>query len=174
MTRLADKWSEVLPKSHREALFDALCILTDDFLGAGRPQDTLVASFLPEKYLPRYGDLFLKKFFVTLTTVGYRLAEPDPPMPLLSCTAEELALHVFIEEAKFILEERGIEAWYGGFEDEVYQDLDFELLYQLRFDGIEDSPIGTELGMGNLHFDEWFFPFDNAAAPIHPYAQPDA
>ena len=72
------------------------------------------------------------------------------------------------------LEERGIEAWYGGFEDEVYQDLDFELLYQLRFDGIEDSPIGTELGMGNLHFDEWFVPFDNAAAPIHPYSQPDA
>ena len=94
MTRLADVWSEVLPESRREALFDALCVLTDDFFEAECLKDTLMAYFLPEKYLPRYSGLFFKKFFITLTTVGYRLADPNPPLPLLSCTAEELALHV--------------------------------------------------------------------------------
>ena len=135
MTRLADQWPEVLPKNHREALYDALCFLTDEFLDAESPQGTLMASYLPEKYLPRDGDLFLKKFFVTLTTVGYRLADPEAPLPMLSCTAEELALHVIIEEAKVILEEKGVEVSLGDFEDDVYQDLDFELLYQPQLDG---------------------------------------
>ena len=55
------------------------------------------------------------------------------------------------------------------FQDLAYQDSDYEYLYELSLDGIEDSPVGVEHGISNLHFDEWFIPFDNAQTPVHPY-----
>lgn len=45
-------------------------------------------------------------------------------------------------------------------------------LYIQRFDGIEDSDVGANMGIGNLRFDEWFEPFLNAATPLHPYCLP--
>ena len=47
---------------------------------------------------------------------------------------------------------------------------DFEYLYDMRLDGIEDSEIGAEMGIGLLRFDEWFEPFLNAATSVHPYS----
>ena len=112
-----------------------------------------------------------RRIFVSLLTAGYKLGQDKPPLPLLSCTAEELALHVIIEEAKYILEEEEVEADFNLFEDVVYQDADFEYLYMDKFDGIEDSEAGAELGIGNLHFDEWFEPFLNASVQVHPYSR---
>ena len=41
-------------------------------------------------------------------------------------------------------------------------------------DGIEDSDVGAELGIGNLRFHEWFEPFLNATTQVHPYSWEDA
>lgn len=169
--RIGEYWSEELPESHRKALYGALCILTDDFLGDAEHDKTLIASLLPSRHLPRYTGLFYRRFFVAILTVGYKLGQDEPPLPLLSCTAEELALHVLIEEAKYLLEEEDVEAGFGLFEDVVFQDADFEYLYVDRFDGIEDSDTGAKLAIGNLHFDEWFEPFLNAFTQIHPYSR---
>ena len=94
--QIARYWADDLPESHREALFDALCILTDNFLGDNEHIDSLIAYFLPQKYSLQYTGIFLRRFFTTLLTVGYKLAQDSPPVPLLSCTAEELALHILI------------------------------------------------------------------------------
>jgi len=169
--RIGNYWSEELPEDHREALFEALCLLTEDFLGNEEHDKTLTAGLLRQRYLLRYTGLFYRRFFVTLLTVGYKLGQDEPPLPLHSCTAEEIALHVLIEEAKYLLEEEEIEADFSLFEDVVFQDADFEYLYMDRFDGIEDSEAGAELGIGNLHFDEWFQPFLNAASQVHPYVR---
>ena len=107
---------------------------------------------------------------MALLTVGYKLALSDPPVPLLSCTAEELALHVLIEEAGEGLKAKGTEPDFSEFEDRAFQDdLDIEILYNLALDGIEDTPVGDSMGYGNLQFDQWFEPFLNASTPIHPY-----
>ena len=119
-------------------------------------------------------EIFIRRFFTTLLTVGYELAQDSPPVPLLSCTAEELALHILIEEATHILEESGIESQFDVFEDDAFQESDFEYLYEMQFDGIEDSEVGAEMGIGNLHFDEWFEPFLNASTQVHPYSWEDA
>ena len=63
-----------------------------------------------------------------------------------------------------------MKADFGGFEEEIYQDSDFKLLYQPDMDGIEDSPEFSHLGIGLLRFDEWFIPFDNASTAVHPYS----
>ena len=85
--------------------------------------------------------------------------------------AEELAYHALISEAEVLLEEQGIEPEFGGFEDEIFQDADYDYLFNGEFDGIEDSDVGTRLGIGNLHFDEWVEPFLNAQTAPQPYVQ---
>ena len=37
-------------------------------------------------------------------------------------------------------------------------------------DGIEDTEEGPRLGVGHLHFDEWFKLFLNASTVVHPYS----
>ena len=171
---IGDVWADCLPEDHRDALSDALCILVDDFLNDPDEDNTLCVSALPPKFLHRYDGLFRRKFLVTLLTVGYKLALTEPPVHLLSCTAEELALFVLIEEAKDVLESQGIIADFTEFEDQAFQDdMDIMVLYNMSLDGIEDSSIGDEMGYGNLEFDKWFEPFLNASTPVHPYTADD-
>ena len=98
------------------------------------------------------------------------MALREPPASLLSCTAEELACAIIIGLAEVHLEEKGIKADFGGFEEEIYQDTDFKFLYRPDMDGIEDSPEFSHLGIGPLRLDEWFEPFLNATTLVHPYS----
>ena len=168
---IGNSWDDCLPESHREALHDALCLLVDDFMNDPDYSEPVCVTALPSKYIPRYDGGFRRKFFVTLLTVGFKLAQAEPPIPLLSCTAEELGLRVLIEEAREGLEAEGIEPNFSEFEDQVFQDdMDIEILYDMSLDGIEGTSVGDRLGFGNLEFDRWFERFLNAITPIHPYA----
>ena len=168
---IGESWADCLHESHREALHDALCLLVDDFLNDPDDEAPLLITALPSKYLPRYSAAFRRKFLVALLTVGYKLALPDPPVPLLSCTAEELALHVLIEEASEGVMAQGTDPDFAEFEDQGLQDdLDIDVLYNMALDGIEDTPVGDRMGYGNLQFDHWIEPFLNASTLVHPYA----
>lgn len=172
MTGFAEAWAEYLPDNHRKALYSALCMVSDEFFEYDlEDEDHELRQLLPRKFFHSYTPLFLKKFYATLLTVGYKLALPEESDTLIACTAEELALHILIEQASALLEIDGIEADFVPFEDVVYQDVDFEYLYEPETDGIEDSERGTELGIANLRFSEWFKPFLNASMPVHPYCQ---
>jgi hypothetical protein len=167
---IGDVWADCLPESHREALSDALCILVDDFLNDPDYDNSLCISALPSRFLHRYDGSFRRKFLVTLLTVGYKLALTEPPVHLLSCTAEELALYLLIEEARNALIEQGTGADFSEFEDQAFQDdMDILVLYDMSVDGIEDSAIGDDMALDSLHFDKWFEPFLNASTPVHPY-----
>ena len=168
-TGVAQYWSYCLPESHREALHSALCLLSDDFFADAEGQAPLLAGLLPRAYLARYNEGFLRKWFVTVSTVGYKLAQAQPPSPLLSCTAEELALRALVDEAKELLDQEGIEADFGLFEDDVFEDVDYEFLFRPETDGIEDSATGASLGISRLRFDEWFTRFEGAASEVHSY-----
>ncbi len=48
-----------------------------------------------------------------------------------------------------------------GLYDELFQDLDFEVLYNLELDGIDASEAGQQLGMESLRPDDWFIPYRN-------------
>ena len=167
---IGNAWGDCLPENHREALHNALDLLVDDFLNDPDYDEPLLITALPSKYLLQYDGGFRRKFLVTLLTVGYKLAQPEPPVPLFSCTAEELALHVLIEEAREGLKTQGIEPEFSEFEDRAFQDdMDIEILYDMALDGIEDSPVGDSMRYANLQFDQWFEPFLSATTPVHPY-----
>lgn len=174
MAVFAEAGSKYLPDSHRSALFSALCILSDEFFDYDlEDQDHIFRELLPSKYLNPYTPLFLKKFYTALLTVGYKPALPRESETPIACTAEELALHILIEQATGLLEIDGIEAAFGDFEDAIYQDLDFEYLFDPAVDGIEDSEEGKEMAICNLRFSDWFKPFDNSM-PVHTLCQEEA
>jgi hypothetical protein len=170
---------EILPENHRRALLTAMDVLTDFFFGdieslasaiPDRFENTYMAGFLPDRYVHRYTPLFARQFLMCMATVAWKLRSPGEH--LLACVAEELALHALIEEAKRLLDEDGVPADFESFEDVAFEDLDFEMLFDPQWDGIEDygNEQAPEMRFANLRFDEWFLPFrpDN---PVHPYVE---
>jgi len=102
------------------------------------------------------------------------LEQGNWPQP--SCTAEEMALHLAIEEAPGYLddiaerdsahgrlpEHRDDYDW-DMCSDVFFQDHDVLMLFHARFDGIEDpaGDVNRHLGMGDLRREAWFEPFLN-------------
>jgi hypothetical protein len=130
--------------------------------------DCYLAGHLPARYLPRYTPLLIKRFFACILTVAWKLAQPERHP--LTCVAEELALRAIIVEAEGVLAEEDEDADFGAFEDEAYEDTDFEYLFTPAADGIDDSPVGAELGMGSLDLADWLKPFGQGdRGAVHPY-----
>lgn len=94
--------------------------------------------------------------------------------PQPSCTAEEMALHLAIEDAPSYLddidtrdtahshlpEHRDDYDW-NACSDLFFQDHDVLMLFDARLDGIEDpdGDVNQRLGMGDLRAEAWFEPF---------------
>src|SRR5688572_31007324 len=165
----------LLSPSHRAALGEAATRLIDgcfeDLAEVDDPawdfDQSYLASHLPRRYLPSYSPVLVRRFFVCVVTASWKLAQRDPPP--LGCVAEELAAWAVIQEATAVLEERGEEADFSGFEDRVFADTDFLVLFDPAQDGVEDSEVGRYLGMGPLGIDAWFEPFLGAGSALHPY-----
>jgi hypothetical protein len=101
------------------------------------------------------------------------LAKGNWPNP--TCTAEEMALHLAIEDAPTYLEDRPEEddhdalprheddySW-DSCSDLLFQDHDVLMLFHSKFTGIEDpeNPVNQSMGVGDLREAAWFTPFDN-------------
>lgn len=132
---------------------------------------TTMADYLPAVYLNRYDLAFARKFHICLSTVVWKLQAPDGYA--LACVGEELALNAIVELAKALLEEREFEAGLEAFVDSAFQDTDFELLFDPRYDGFVDTEEAAKLGMGQLNFVEWFLPFLNVPY-VHPFVHEEA
>lgn len=159
----------VLSADQRQALLDATVIATDTELqhlvDGGPFEDSSLWWYMPPiaRAYPR-AILLYKEMVVALISVGKRLAATDTPEP--ACVAEEIALSFLIEEAEAILEARQIEhRGFGAYKDLAFQDTDFELLWDMEFDGIDQSDTGRELGMTDLSPSAWGEAFLNTPPP---------
>jgi hypothetical protein len=130
---------------------------------------------LPPRYRLKYSAGFARKFFMCLVTVAWKLGQREPLR--LSCVAEELAAHVLLQEAEAFADERSQIVDYSSFRDMLFEDLDFEFLYDEAYDGIEGTELGETMGITHLPFAEWFERFGPPASSryteVHPYAQPE-
>ncbi|MFE2554362.1 hypothetical protein ACFXGI_38525 [Streptomyces sp. NPDC059355] len=101
------------------------------------------------------------------------LAKGNWPHP--TCTAEELALHLAVEDAPMYLEDReeGDDhnslpeheddySW-DSCSDLLFQDHDVLMLFHTKFSGIEDpeNPTNQSMGEGDLREAAWFTACDN-------------
>ena len=75
---IGEAWGDCLPESHSKALYATLCDLVDEFLDDIGDDENFSISELRQKYRLHYNGLFRHKFLVTLLTVGYKLALPNP------------------------------------------------------------------------------------------------
>jgi hypothetical protein len=167
---------EDLPPIKREALVTAASILLDQLFddlahmaGNGDVARTNVIQYLPPAFAPRYTAGFARQFLACVSAVTTKLVQPGS-WPL-ACVGEELALHALVDQAVAVLEAAGEDADLEDFREAATEDLDCLLIFEPRFDGVEDSPAAGWLGMSNLRFEDWFKPF-RATVPVHPYLIP--
>jgi hypothetical protein len=124
-----------------------------------------VSEHLPGVYAHHYTPELVAQWAESVETVAGKLAEyPDT---YLASTAEELAGHALIAYCEALIDEREDELDDPGAlreklseaHDLAFEDHDVLMLFDARFDGIEDSDIGEMMGMANLHVRDWFKPF---------------
>ncbi|MFF8843394.1 hypothetical protein ACF08N_11775 [Streptomyces sp. NPDC015127] len=127
---------------------------------------------LPPRYALRYDVLFARRFLVTVIALTTRFT--DGSFQQLGCVAEELALKLLMEQARGTLELFGLldeesSAALDSFAHGVYEDMDFEWLYDDSKDGIDEDPAAESLGIAPMALGSWFTPF-NDGRYVHPYA----
>lgn len=161
---------DLLTAEQRRALLTACVTVVEDELEGlldGDYQDGVLFGFLPPIARGEHAHRAFKQLLVALVAVGQKLAETDTPE--LSCVAEEIALALRIWGAETHLEAWGVDhPGFSGYYDCTYEDTDFEMLWDLSLDGIEDSDLGRHLGVGYLHPRDWGRPFATTGPP-HPY-----
>jgi hypothetical protein len=160
-----------------DRLFEDLLLLTASGASSVAVYDgddsLLALEYLPPLHRHQYSQLFVQKFLVATVTVTDRLTR-DEWTPAVT-VAEELGLHLLAEQALIVLESADVQDlaytdWEGAFREVVFEDLDFEVLYEPSLDGIEnDAKTGRALGIAPLGFAAWFRPF-NSERRTHPYA----
>ena len=153
----------------REAADELRDELREDIetLRDGGPYDDTFAvrELLPAVYARHYTPTVVAQWAGSVETVAHKLAAyPDT---YLASTAEELAGHALIARCEALIGERegelddpdSLREKFDEAHDLAFEDHDVLLLFDARFDGIEDSDIGEMMGMANLHVRDWFRPF---------------
>ncbi len=110
---------------------------------------------------------FAQRFAVTLSTVVWKLTDPENIYGLAS-TAEEIALKYVIDTAEALLRSRlGArgEVDYDDVRDALFEDDEYESLWQPQ-----QGQSRRGFSMGNLEFEEWFLPF-REDEQVHPFVQ---
>ncbi|MCX5229517.1 hypothetical protein [Streptomyces sp. NBC_00233] len=127
---------------------------------------------LPRRYGLAYDELFARRFLVTAIALTTRFT--DGSFRELGCLAEELVLKLLLQQAHSTLDLYGLlgddvaEAL-GRFADEVYEDTDFEWLYDDARDDVDEDPALAGTGVAPPAIGTWFTPFDDDRY-VHPYA----
>src|ERR1700733_10631224 len=122
---------------------------------------TWVFSDLPARFAANYTALFAQEFLVAFVDVTSRLTRGWEP---LACVAQELGLRILLDHVDVVAEAADAalpDGWRGHLEDLLFEDMDYELLYDPAHDGIEDDPSGLGRGMARMRFTDWFRPFDD-------------
>jgi len=178
---LGHAYEDILNALERRILMEAAEELIDTTLmnlGARDRADWtadnwLIGTMLPPRYRLRYTAEFARRFFVCLVTVIWKLGQWEPIR--LSCVAEELAAHILLQEAEVHAQEQDQPLDFDRFRDILFEDLDFEFLYDETIDGIEHTEMGEVMGITHLPFAEWFERFGPPASSVytevHPFAQ---
>ncbi|MFH9727492.1 hypothetical protein ACH4M4_31665 [Streptomyces sp. NPDC017254] len=127
---------------------------------------------LPPRYALRYDEAFARRFLVTVIALTTRFT--DGGFRNLGCLAEGLVLKLLLEEAHATLDLFGLLSGEVAealecFSTGVYEDRDFEWLYDDSKDGIDEDPDLNGMGITPLGFRTWFTP-SGTGRYVHPYA----
>lgn len=132
----------------------------------GRYDDTFAINrHLPIVFSRHYTPDVIARWAGSVETVAHKMAAyPDT---YLASTAEELAGHALIERSEELIDEceddlddaDALREKFSEVHDLAFEDHDILMLFDARLDGLEDSDVGTMMGVVNLHPRDWFKPF---------------
>jgi len=170
---IGQAYADILTPREQHALAEACDWLIDHAFDERerieKPQhvlDSVVGEYLPTRYVYRYTPLFYKKFAVCMITVACKLAQAEHM--LLSSLAEELAAWAIIQDAKGRLEDR--KNAFDTCTDRYFEDADVAILFDNRYDGLDETEVAQMLGLSSLAIADWFLPFSDAPSRVvHPY-----
>lgn len=132
---------------------------------------------LPRVAAPYLDDEFVTTFGSRFGVLADRLAAGEAnELELTTCTADEMALHLVIDNAEALHGDDALAAdWieslprrpgadvdFFGVKDILFEDLDIDVLFNPALDGAEDpeSDIYLTEGYASLHPRDWFKPFE--------------
>ena len=163
--------SELTPRSAAKLWFAATLVY--GFFADGLGDD--VIAELPPLARQHADDRFVSAFAYRFAVIGKRIASGLPWLEsIATCTADEMAVHIIlsmVDDFDELTDPSWIEQFPAHEDDDqiewlddlLLQDTDVLMLYNPALDGIEDpdSPVNQQLGIANLHPNDWFKPFAN-------------
>jgi hypothetical protein len=172
---LSDYEGRLLLEAAEELIDTTLMELNTSTRSDWTADNWLIGTMLPPRYRLKYTAAFARKFFICLVTVVWKLGQRETLR--LSCVAEELAAHVLLQVAEAFAQEQDQAVDYSRFRDALFEDLDFEFLYDETYDGIEVMEPREVMGITHLPFAKWFErfgpPTSSTYTEVHPYVQPE-
>ena len=148
------------------AALQALIDLLFDLYEALPPSGPASADFkhdglmvFPPAYVARYDRPFVRRAIVAAASLGQKLSGPG--WFDLASTMEEILFGTIMESVQNSDVEIG--DVFDDLEESVFQDLDYEMLFNAQFDGIENDAMSERYAFANLRFEEWFKPFPNTS-----------
>lgn len=128
--------------------------------------NTFVLSWLPRRLAQKYDIGFVQGFLVIAADLTGALARGwSRP----SCVAQELALRCLLDQVEVIQDSYDLDLaddWRGTLEEQMFEDMDSDLLYQSAMDGFEnDVELNMQLGFAPMNVRDWFEPFNDASVP---------
>jgi len=147
-------------------ILDDLVVSEADREPLGLPR--FVDEHLPSRLRHRYDSSFLRKLLAMAAKVGQDLAADEFSYP--ACTAEELVLWAIVREWEVLLDLTGLGPAWSTLSEYLFEDLDFEYLFDTDMDGVEDDPLAHKTSNIEVRpLADWFAPF-NPGSRVHPYA----
>jgi hypothetical protein len=120
--------------------------------------ETWMSDYLPSLYQRHYNLAFCKRFYDTMIVVAWKLK--DKQWHRLDSVAEEMAMWAVLQFAAVLAENDGEHFDPRELIDDVFEDIDFQLLFHGSLDGFQEDPdMQSRLGFANLKVTEWFEPF---------------
>jgi hypothetical protein len=165
----------ILTKNHIEYLMTALDIMLDDLkediITIAKDQNNRETTSLWE-ILPPLGKASLDIILaLKLLTTQLNIIQKfyTRKQIVLGNTAEEIMFYNAIEMAKELADQEMIDMeLFDTYTAYTFQDMDFLFLYEYKYDGIETTEIGEQLGITSLAVSDWFKSFNNAKRKSHP------
>jgi hypothetical protein len=147
--------------------------ILDDLVVSDAESERLGVERFADEHLPsqlrhRYDASFLRKLLATAAKVAQDLASDEYTYP--ACTAEELVLWAILQEWQVLLDLTALGRSWTTLSEYLFEDLDFEYLFDADMDGVEDDPLAHKTSSIDVRpLADWFAPF-NRGSRVHPYA----
>ena len=128
--------------------------------------NSFVLSWLPPRQAQKYDVGFVQRFLLVAADMTGALARGwSRP----SCVAQELALRCLFDQVEVLEDSYDLDLaddWRGRLEEQLFEDMDSELLYQDAMDGFEDDiGLTMQLGLAPMNVEDWFQPFTDTSVP---------